>query len=154
MAEFRNILLIDDDTTVNFLNQKIIERAGFADNAKFCKSGEEGLATLKSNGSPDVLIVDINLQDMTGWDFLLEAKSILGSLPITVLLTSLVSHEDRKKLESSQEQLSLPSPQTPEELLSKIRDDYTVKNYLWTGDIYKYLHNHEMTDIKKEICLH
>lgn len=28
-----------------------------------------------------------------------------------------------------------PSPQSPSELATRIRDDYTVRNYLWTGDI-------------------
>mmetsp|Transcript_6703 Transcript_6703/g.14655 ORF Transcript_6703/g.14655 Transcript_6703/m.14655 type:complete len:254 (+) Transcript_6703:149-910(+) len=29
-----------------------------------------------------------------------------------------------------------PPPTSPAELLSKIRDDYEINNYLWTGDIY------------------
>lgn len=29
-----------------------------------------------------------------------------------------------------------PPPTSPAELLSKIRDDYVINNYLWTGDIY------------------
>jgi hypothetical protein len=28
-----------------------------------------------------------------------------------------------------------PPPSTPEELLERIRDDYLVRNYLWTGDL-------------------
>mmetsp|Transcript_36329 Transcript_36329/g.54229 ORF Transcript_36329/g.54229 Transcript_36329/m.54229 type:complete len:202 (-) Transcript_36329:1327-1932(-) len=29
-----------------------------------------------------------------------------------------------------------PCPNSPNELLEKIKDDYVVNNYLWTGDIY------------------
>ena len=31
----------------------------------------------------------------------------------------------------------LPSPESPLELLEKIKEDYTLNNYLWTGNIYK-----------------
>jgi hypothetical protein len=31
---------------------------------------------------------------------------------------------------------SNPPPKTPKELMLRIRDDYKIRNYLWTGDIY------------------
>ncbi|KAI2490102.1 DUF2358-containing protein [Fragilaria crotonensis] len=53
---------------------------------------------------------------------------------IVSILTDLVN---RFSLESIKEvTLDLPpSPQSPSELATRIRDDYTVRNYLWTGDI-------------------
>lgn len=39
------------------------------------------------------------------------------------------SSDDARRIED-------PAPSTAEQLLEKIRDDYVVNNYLWTGDIY------------------
>jgi len=38
-------------------------------------------------------------------------------------------------VEASVDTGSIERPVSPQELLARIRDDYTVKNYLWTGDI-------------------
>jgi hypothetical protein len=62
------------------------------------------------------------------------ADSDVASKGLVSSLTALVN--SFAKVEASPEAVSsgVP-PASPEELLERIRRDYTVKNYLWTGDI-------------------
>uniref|UniRef100_A0A7S2K149 SnoaL-like domain-containing protein n=1 Tax=Leptocylindrus danicus TaxID=163516 RepID=A0A7S2K149_9STRA len=45
-------------------------------------------------------------------------------------------NDDKSGASSTTTTTSIIPPGSPEELLSRIRDDYVVYNYLWTGDIY------------------
>jgi hypothetical protein len=60
--------------------------------------------------------------------------SDVGSKGLVSSLTTLVNSFGRKEA-SPKAALSGVPPASPEELLERIRRDYTVKNYLWTGDI-------------------
>ena len=59
------IMLIDDDDSLQVLIGQIIERQGW----EFCcaSNGEEGLAMLRKE-RPDLLILDVMLPDMNGFD--------------------------------------------------------------------------------------
>ncbi|CAE8611554.1 unnamed protein product [Polarella glacialis] len=60
------------------------------------------------------------------------SKGIVSSL--TNLVNSFSSSGPSLE-ESSTSPAAASSPASPQELLERIREDYTVKNYLWTGDI-------------------
>jgi hypothetical protein len=60
--------------------------------------------------------------------------SDVGSKGLVSSLTALVNSFGRKEASPEAASIGVP-PASPEELLECIRRDYTVKNYLWTGDI-------------------
>ena len=66
-----------------------------------------------------------------------SAKGIVTSLTGIVNFFMRTDIIDRQASdgEETKEEL-LPPPSTPAELMEKIREDYTERNYLWTGDIY------------------
>ena len=59
-----------------------------------------------------------------------SSRSIVSSLTGVVNLIMGPSNDASEK----EKQLS-PAPASPQELLERIREDYIVNNYLWTGDI-------------------
>jgi hypothetical protein len=59
------------------------------------------------------------------------SKGIVSSL--TNLVNAILSRSEKTKTTSTRQ--SLPSPKSANELLSRIREDYTKNNYLWTGDL-------------------
>jgi hypothetical protein len=59
-----------------------------------------------------------------------SSKGLVSSL--TGLVNSLGTNQDDPALRST---WTSPPPKTPEELMERIRDDYVLHNYLWTGDI-------------------
>ena len=60
-----------------------------------------------------------------------SSKGLVSSL--TGLVNVFGGRDDTSEAESAAARN--PPPSTPSELLERIRDDYVVRNYLWTGDI-------------------
>ena len=98
------ILLIDDNVDDNTYNQIIIEKMDIADNIKVAENGIEALDYLeKGEKTPDLILLDINMPAMNGWEFLeiYRAYSAEKNLSSNVIvLANYLSKEDRQKLES------------------------------------------------------
>jgi hypothetical protein len=62
-------------------------------------------------------------------------SSNVASKGVVSSLTNLVNTFSRKKSSMDADTPQKDSPRSPEELLKRIREDYTRKNYLWTGNI-------------------
>ena len=128
--KFKSILLIDDNVADNRFNQIILEEMDVADNIQIAESGEDALNILSGSdaSSPDLILLDINMPKMNGWEFL-EAYKKLNLQPdkketIIVLSTS-KNPEDRKKAEaiSSVAEFDI-KPLTPA-MLKKILEKYS-----------------------------
>lgn len=72
----KNILLIDDDNISNFISTKVIERVVPDANVEIALSANQALSILSNqeqNGAvPDVILLDLNMPVMDGFDFLGE----------------------------------------------------------------------------------
>ncbi|CAB9523639.1 Uncharacterized conserved protein (DUF2358) [Seminavis robusta] len=64
-----------------------------------------------------------------------SSKGIVSSLTGMVNFLSFNNNDDVDESSNNNGSEDLTPPQTPDELLERIRDDYVVRNYLWTGDI-------------------
>lgn len=80
-----NVLVIDDDQTVLTLVQKALKDSGIA--LYTTKSGQEGLEAIQNN-SPDVLLLDISLPDMSGLELARQMRVINPKIPIAFITVS------------------------------------------------------------------
>nr|MBI1232862.1 response regulator [Cytophagales bacterium] len=69
--------VVDDDPLYNFGIKKLFEFSSFAEDNLFYKNGQEaidGLSEIIANGQtlPNVILLDINMPIMNGWQFLEE----------------------------------------------------------------------------------
>lgn len=94
MAEGR-ILYVEDNFDNRILIKRVLEAEGYT--VIEAKSGREGLE-LARTGSPDLILMDINLPDVDGYECtrLLQAADATRAIPI-LALTANVLEGDRQK---------------------------------------------------------
>lgn len=103
MSKLSSILLVDDDPTTNFLNERLLRKMAVADQLLLAGSGQEALRLLgPATTMPNLLLLDINMPDMSGLDFL-EAYEQLPMAEtadtVVVVLTALAHQRDLERLD-------------------------------------------------------
>ena len=96
------ILLVDDDEITNFLSREVLQMRFKDAEIITVMNGEEAFDLLQSevqekNILPDIMLLDINMPLMNGWEFLekLEASTIADYRSINIFMyTSSVYFED------------------------------------------------------------
>ncbi len=74
----KNVLLVDDDKTFNFISTRLLELTGMAGNILTAWNGKQALDLFERNqGFPDVILLDLNMPVMDGFEFL-EAFNTLN----------------------------------------------------------------------------
>ncbi len=64
------IYLVDDDPIQNLLTSQLIQNANIDLEYKIFNNGEEVMAEIEQGGKPHVILLDINMPIMDGWEFL------------------------------------------------------------------------------------
>lgn len=99
----KKVLLVDDNEMFRFLNGKILEKSGLAEQVESTHSAREALAMLRKMADaicklPDVVILDLMMPDMDGLEFIqqfsLLPESVTNNVKIA-LLSSYISPEDK-----------------------------------------------------------
>ena len=94
-------MLVDDDLDTNFYNKIVLEQAKATNEIVVFENGKEALEYLK-NGSDmvDLILLDINMPIMNGWQFLEHYERLDENRKATiviVMLTSSINSDDKKK---------------------------------------------------------
>ena len=126
MPQLSSILLVDDDTTTNFLNQALIIRAGVAAQILVAENGLEALQLLHRACPPDsqqrpaLILLDVNMPVMNGFEFL-EAYARLPAFQqqtiVIVMLTTSLLPRDLERVRQLPVAGVLDKPLTKEKLL-------------------------------------
>ena len=119
------VLLLDDNSIVNFISRKTIEDCAFADKIIEFTSGKRVLKFLEQNEKnstelPDIIFLDIKMQLMNGFEFLdhfiLLPESIRKKTQIVMLTSSLVEFDRERALKYENVIEFLNKPVTKEKL--------------------------------------
>ena len=104
MKTVNTICIIDDDPIFRFGTKKMMEKAQFPLDFLVYKNGQEAYDDLAQKieqriNLPDVILLDLNMPIMDGWQFLDEFSKILTSERIPIYIVS--SSVDRRDIEKA-----------------------------------------------------
>ena len=118
--EGRRVLLVDEDNTVRSAAHALLERYGCI--VETAPNGSQAMFMVRNSGY-DVVISDIRLPDMSGYDFMLKLKEVMNVDPLPlVLMTGFGYDPDHSIVKARQAglQLVLYKPFRVDQLLDTI----------------------------------
>lgn len=105
--KFNKVLLVDDDDISNYLTEVLIQKLDFSGEIEVYKNGEEALNYIKECidnqnevSVPELVILDINMPVMDGFEFLEEFDKLQQEnnmdIPVVMLTTSNYNNDIQK----------------------------------------------------------
>ena len=100
------IWVVDDDIIYQTIINKIIEKSGVFSSHFSFPNGNEALTSLKKiledddTALPDIILLDINMPVMDGWEFMEEIKKIKSDIRKDIhiyIVSSSIAVEDKNK---------------------------------------------------------
>ncbi|MAX70468.1 MAG: response regulator [Flavobacteriaceae bacterium] len=93
MKKIDTACIIDDDEIYIFAVKRLIQKNDFCNNVIVYNNGKDALEKIKhlissNENLPDVILLDINMPIMDGWQFLDEFTSIKTEKEITIYMVS------------------------------------------------------------------
>ena len=105
--KLRHLLLVDDDPTTNFFNQHLIGKMGVFTQIHVAENGQlalDKIAELQRMGeAPDMILLDINMPIMNGFEFLQRYEQLHGKTKSSVVVCMLTTSLAQSDLEKSKE---------------------------------------------------
>jgi PAS domain S-box-containing protein len=100
VKKVQNIWLIDDDQVIAYITQRLINNADPSVKVNTFLSAKLALEKLKYNTeTPDILLLDINMPGINGWQFLDELRGMHRFINV-YMYSSSIDPEDIKKARS------------------------------------------------------
>jgi CheY-like chemotaxis protein len=109
MKKLNCVLLVDDDSINNFINERLIRKTNITEEVKIVLNGREAIDFLTQSSadgkpSPELILLDINMPVMDGFEFLEAFKKMElkdKSSVIIVMLTTSTNPNDTQRLNNS-----------------------------------------------------
>jgi PAS domain S-box-containing protein len=114
------ILLVEDDELTREITRDLVVRHGFA--VVEAANGREALDRL-AEGLPDLILLDLLMPEMDGFEFLDEVRRSPAwcTIPVIVLTAKALTEEDRRRLSGRATRIIQKAGQSREELVAELR---------------------------------
>lgn len=120
----RTILVVDDEPYIGRIIQLKLEETSYA--VDVCQDGAAALGRLRTDEPVDLILLDIMMPDMNGFEVLALLREIphRADTPV-IMLTGKGQSTDREKAESLGARDFLTKPFSPKKLLARIDEIFT-----------------------------
>ncbi len=131
MTTIKQLTLVDDDDVFVFLTTKMLEQSKLVDLIKIFDNGYDALVFLKENMDnvevlPDVILLDLSMPIMDGWQFLEEYVKIhpvIGKKITIYICSSSISPDDINRAKAINEVSDfIIKPMTKDKLIEMIKN--------------------------------
>jgi CheY-like chemotaxis protein len=137
MRKLNKILLVDDDSTSNFLTQMILEDLQVTDTIVVKKNGQEALDYInetcmqQGQSCPELIFLDINMPIMDGFELLDEMQRLKelkadNSHTTVVLLTTSNNPKDIEKAKTYNITFYIEKPLTEDSIRQLLTQTYDI----------------------------
>ncbi len=99
------VLIVDDEHTILAVVRDALESEGYA--VDTAVSGEEALETAERQ-RPDLIVLDVNLPDLDGWEVLSRLRATAGPQTPVVVMTAGFAAQDQALASGAQGYLGKP----------------------------------------------
>ena len=107
MKKINNLYVIDDDKIYHFLFKNLLKQNKIDVNSAFFPNGFEALEHIKQNNNeeslPDLILLDVNMPIMNGWQFLDEYSKLTGTLAKASVIYMISSSNNEVDINKSKE---------------------------------------------------
>lgn len=117
--KFRKVLVVEDSPTMTQLYRIVLGRDGETE-LVFAPDGVEGLDRVAQEPDLDLVIVDINVPRLDGFEFLRRARRDLGLTAPALVVSTEGAEADRAAAIEAGADAYLRKPWTPDQLLDAI----------------------------------
>jgi two-component system, chemotaxis family, chemotaxis protein CheY len=113
-------MVVDDSKAMRAVLVRMLKSCGYEDVVE-ATNGVDAFRTIKANGSPDVVLVDWNMPEMTGIEFIRRVRSsgMLDEASVVMVTSETAIEKITEALESGADEY-LMKPFTLEALLEKL----------------------------------
>jgi len=134
MSKLASVLLVDDDTTTNFLNKLLLQTMGVSDQLLVAENGIEALRILHQTCSgepaevcPQLILLDMNMPIMNGLAFLEAYTQQAAAHPqntVIVMLTTSLHERDLARAQELPIASILNKPLTREKVTAILQEHF------------------------------
>ena len=118
-AGARILVVEDDETTRTMLRRLLVGEGCLVSEAANGRLGLERLA----DGRPDLILLDLMMPEMDGFEFLAEIRELEdhAGIPVVVITAADLSEQDRARLNGGVEQILRKTAFNRDDLLEEVR---------------------------------
>ena len=100
----KSVWVIDDDEIYQMIIKKLIQKSGVFEEKYFFKCANQVLAEIEKSNYflPDVILLDINMPLMDGWQFIEKLRSFVSDIPAKTkiyIVSSSIAYSDKERAE-------------------------------------------------------
>lgn len=130
MKKIKTLCLVDDDDIFQLITQRVIAQTNLVETIKIFSNGLDAMVFLKSVAQnaarlPEIILLDLNMPVMDGWEFLEEFTLLKPRLEKTItiyVVSSSIAPSDIQRAEAISEVTDyIIKPITTEKLLDMLK---------------------------------